>query len=118
MIGAPHGRTDRYSDRIARTISDRTGAGLVIAYGFKSKRLSVTQPIMGSRPYPISSPNPMRRGSVFREYKRILWELTDGDLDLYIGIHRSSEKEVADRIEVASSGLTLEEATALKKGLH
>lgn len=115
VIGAPHGRTDRDSDRIARAISDRTGAGLVIAYGFKSKRLSVTQPVVRSRPYLVSSHSPLQRGSVFREYKGILREAAEGELDLYIGVHRSSEKKVADCIEVATSGLTFEEARALKE---
>lgn len=115
VIGAPHGRTDRNSDKIALAISDRTGAGLVTAYGFKFRRLSVTQPVVRSRPYRVSSPSTLERGSVFREYRRILHETAKGDLDLYIGVHRSSEKKAADRIEVASSGLTFEEAMALKE---
>jgi len=113
VIGAPHGRTDRLSDSLAKSISDRTGAGLVIAYGFKSKRLSVTQPVAGFYPH-LASLNPLQRGSVFRDYKRILRETAKGDLALYVGIHRSSESEVSDRIEVATSGLTFEEAGALK----
>lgn len=44
VIAAPHGGTERHSDKLALAISDRTGAGLVMVYGFKSKRLSVTQP--------------------------------------------------------------------------
>ncbi len=114
VIGAPHGRTDRNSDRLALAISDETGAGLVVAYGFKSKRLSVTQPVVRSRPY-LASHGPLQRGSVFREYKRILRETANGELDLYIGINRSSEKTAADYIEVATSGLTFEEAGALKE---
>ncbi|MBI4488512.1 MAG: hypothetical protein HY694_05465 [Deltaproteobacteria bacterium] len=115
VIGAPHGRTDANSDRLALAISDRTGAGLVIAYGFKSKRLSVTQPVVRSRPYLVLSRSPLQRGNVFTEYKRILRETAKGDLDLYIGVHRSSDKKVADRIEVATSGLTFEETGALKE---
>jgi hypothetical protein len=114
VIGAPHGGTDRHSDKLAFGISDRTGAGLVIGYGFKSKRLSVAQPIVRSDLHRVSSSSPLHRRSVFMEYKRILWETAKGNIDLYIGIHRSSEKKVADRIEVATSGLTFEEAGALK----
>src|SRR3972149_10815501 len=51
VIGVPHGKTDRNSDRLAKMFSDRTGAGLAIAYGFKSKRISVNQPIVRSRPH-------------------------------------------------------------------
>ena len=114
VIGAPHGRTDRLSDSLAKSISDRTGAGLAIAYGFRSKRISVNQPIVRPRPYPTSWSFP-QRGSVFREYRKILRKAAKGETDLYIGVHRSSDKEAADRIEVATSGLTFEEATALKE---
>lgn len=114
VISAPHGRTDRHSDKIARSISDRTGAGLAIAYGFKSKRLGVSQPVVRSGPYPASWRSP-QRGSVFKEYRKVLRKAAKGETDLYIGVHRSSGKEAADRIEVATSGLTFEEAMALKE---
>ena len=114
VIGAPHGRTDRLSDSLAKSISDRTGAGLAIAYGFKSKRLGVSQPVVRSRTYPVSVSS-SQRGSVFKEYKKVLRKAAKGEIDLYIGVHRSSDKEAADRIEVATSGLTFEEARALKE---
>jgi hypothetical protein len=115
VIAAPHGRADPDSDTLATTLSNRTGAGLVIAYGFKSKRLSVTQPIVSARSYPVSSSSPLERGSVFRDYKRILRKAARGRLSLYVGIHRSGESQVLDRIEVATSGLTFEEAGVLKE---
>ncbi len=114
VIGAPHGGTDRLSDSLAKSISDRTGAGLAIAYGFRSKRISVNQPIVRPRPYPTSWSFP-QRGSVFREYRKILRKAAKGEVDLYIGVHRSEKREATDRIEVASSGLTFEEAMALKE---
>ncbi|MBI2987426.1 MAG: hypothetical protein HYY45_11725 [Deltaproteobacteria bacterium] len=113
VVGAPHGRTDRYSDRLARAISDRTGAGLAIAYGFRSKRISVNQPIVRSGAYSTSWNFP-QRGSVFREYKKVLRRAAKGEIDLYIGVHRWGTGE-ADRIEVATSGLTFEEAMILKE---
>lgn len=115
VIGAPHGQSDRDSDRIARAVSDRTGTGLVVAYGFKAKRLSVTQPIVRSGPYPVFFSDPLRRGSVFAEYQRVLRAAAKGDLDLYIGIHRSNNKELAHLIEVSTSGLTFAEAEVLKR---
>jgi len=114
VIAAPHGGTEHNSDQIALAISDRTGAGLVIAYGFKSRQLSVNQPVITSRPHFASSRSPSERGSVFREFRRILHKTAKEDLDIYVGVHRSSERHVADRIEVATSGLTFEEANALK----
>ena len=112
VIGAPHGRTDRNSDILATALSDRTGAGLAIAYGFGSKRIPVNQPIVRTGAYPASSKVP-QRGSVFREFRKILQQAAKGELDLYIGVHRSGTGK-SDRIEVATSGLTFEEAMALK----
>jgi hypothetical protein len=114
VVGAPHERSEQNADKIARAISDRTGAGLVIAYGFKSKRLEVTQPVLRSRPYLVVPADPLKRGSVFREYKKILRDSARGNVDLYIGIHRSRDRRSSDPIEVATSGLTFEEAAALK----
>lgn len=113
VIGAPHGGTDRNSDKLAKAISDRTGAGLVTAYGFKSRRLSVSQPVVSY--YSSSYLSSVRRASIFSDYKRVLRQSAKGRVDLYIGIHRSNGREVADRIEVATSGLTFEQASVLKE---
>lgn len=115
VIGAPHGTAEPNSDRLAVAISDRTRAGLVVAYGFKSRRLSVAQPVARSQPYPIGADVAFRGVSVFREYRRILQMAARGALQLYVGVHKTDRVEVADRIEVATSGLTYEEARALKE---
>jgi hypothetical protein len=115
VIGAPHGATEGGANRLAKTISERTGAGLVVAYGFKSKRLSVTQPLVTSRPYPSEASGAFERVSVFREYRRMLRMAARGTLELYVGIRNTDQPELADRIEVATSGLTHEEARALKE---
>lgn len=114
VIAAPHGKTDRGSDKIAMAISSRTRAGLVMAYGFRAKRLSVNRPIVRSSPLYFWSSDPVKRGSVFTEYRKILQTAAKGKVELYIGIHRGTEVGLEDRIEVASSGLSFEEAQALK----
>lgn len=113
VIGAPHGKTDRDSDRLAKAFSDLTGAGLVTAYGFRAQRLSVSQPVVWLYTFPAPA-DLLRQRSIFNDYRRLLCRAAGGSMDLYIGIHRSKEKEVSDRIEVATSGLTFEEARALK----
>jgi len=115
VIGVPHGGTDHFAVRLARRISDRSGAGLVVAYGFKSKKLGVSQPVANWRPNRISTATPSQRGSVFREYRRILHGVAAGHVKLYVGLHGTADERVADRIEVATSGLTFEEARALKE---
>jgi hypothetical protein len=44
IVGAPHGITEPRAVNYAKLISQETGAGFLIASGFASKRLPVTQP--------------------------------------------------------------------------
>jgi hypothetical protein len=114
VLGAPHGQSDRHSNTLALALSEHTGAGLVIAYGFKANRLSVAQPIVRTHPSFFAKNSPASRGSVFREYREILRRAAGGKLRLYLGVHRSTKEQSPGRIEVATSGLTFEEAEALK----
>ncbi|MGH7836039.1 MAG: hypothetical protein ACREQK_20510 [Candidatus Binatia bacterium] len=114
VVGAPHGHSDRHSNTLALALSEHTGAGLVIAYGFKSHRLSVAQPIVRTHPSFFAKDGPASRGSVFKEYREILRRAAGGNLRLYLGVHRSTKEQSTGRIEVATSGLTFEEAEALK----
>jgi hypothetical protein len=65
---------------LARSVSDRTGAGLVAAYGFKSKRIAVTRPLVGTTPYQFVSSNAAKPGSVLREFKKILHDVAEARL--------------------------------------
>lgn len=114
VIGAPHGLTDPEAALLATQISERTGAGLVAAYGFKGKRLGVDQPIVRAVHDPGIRDDPVKRGSVFREFKKVLQRTVNGELDFYVGIRSGFERNGAADIEVTSSGLTLEETKILK----
>jgi hypothetical protein len=108
VIGAPHGGTESGAASMARWISARTGAGFVAAYGFKSKRVSVEQPVVRSYPDQPVPKDPLRRGSVFAEFKKILHDLTD-EIDLYVGLRSRRAGETPDGISVIASGFTFEE---------
>lgn len=113
VIGAPHGLTDPEAAFLASHISERTGAGLVAAYGFKGKHLTVDQPVVRAVHGPISD-DPIKRGSVFREFKKVLHRTVNGDLDFYVGIRCGLGQRGAADIEVTASGLTFEENKILK----
>ncbi len=109
VIGAPHGGTAPGTAALARLISDRTGAGFVTAYGFKSKQVSVEQPVVRSNPRQAVPDDSLKRRSVFAELKQILRDLSGGELDLYIGIRPRDTHKTAEGIEVIASGFTFEE---------
>ncbi len=115
MVGAPHGYADPDSLDYARWISDRTGAGIVTAFGFNAKRLSVTQPvIVRSISYGRPQGDPVRRGGIYPEFKELLQRTAGGELKFYLGVRFSPEGSDVNRIEIASSGFTFEELEVLK----
>ena len=115
VVGAPHGGTVPSTVTLAELISERTGAGLVAAYGFKSKQISVEQPVVRSYPYRTIAGGPFQRRSVFVEFKDILRRITQGSIDLYVGIRHRPAAEAADGMQVIASGFTFEEANLIKQ---
>ena len=115
VIGAPHGFADAKAVLLAKQISGRTGAGLVAAYGFKSKRISVTQPISRIHAQPVARLEPAKRRSVFPEFKQVIREVSNGEIDLYVELRFQKGNDGFQGIEVASSGFTFEEARIIEQ---
>jgi hypothetical protein len=111
IIGAPEPASSEY----AKWISAQTGAGFVVAYGFGSKRLSVTSPIVRSTPYTRYGNGPLAKRSVYSEFKKLLRQTAKGSIEFYVGIHFAADSADPDRIEATTSGLTFEEIEALKE---
>lgn len=115
VVGAPHGGTVPAPVTLAKLISERTGAGFVAAYGFKSKQISVEQPVVRSDPHRTFASGPFQRRSVFVEFKDVLRRITQGSIDLYVGIRNRPGTEVANRMQVVASGFTFEQAEIIKQ---
>jgi hypothetical protein len=115
VIGAPHGDVEPRSADLARYVSHRTGAGLALAYGFKSKRVSVMQPIVRSEALPPGPREFLKKASIFHQYRALLHQITKRDLELYVGIHSAPEDKGHNEIEVVPSGFTFEEMKILKE---
>src|SRR5918996_583517 len=114
VIGAPHGTTEPVAADYATGISNTTGAGLMIAYGFQSKRIAVTKPLVRMFSPLSEASDPRRRGSIYPEFKRLLQKTVNGPLKLYVGILMADAKSNLDHVEVATSGLSFEELKLLK----
>jgi hypothetical protein len=115
IIGAPHGGTVSGLAELARHVSDRTGAGLVIAQGFKSKLISVAQPVVWSNPHQPVPVEPAKQRSVFREFKQVLHQIANGEIDLYVELRSRAASDGVHDIRVVSSGFTFEEAKIIKQ---
>ncbi|HXV80440.1 MAG TPA: hypothetical protein VEG60_11215 [Candidatus Binatia bacterium] len=114
VIGAPSAGIEPGSAEYAKWISERTGAGFLIASGFASKRLAVTQPLVRTTLYPVASEDPIKRGSIYREFKAQLKHVAGGKVLIYIGL-RLAPPSQTHQIEVASSGFTFEELEFLRQ---
>ena len=115
VIGVTQGRSQPQPAKLATALSDRTGAGLVIAYGFRSKRIPVAQPLVHMSPVMVGpGDDGQRRGSVYSEFRRLAQSAVEGPLKFYIGLRSTASKSHPGRIEVATAGLTFEQINALK----
>lgn len=115
VIGAPFGLSEPDAVDYATTISDETGAGLVAAYGFRSKRVTVEQPLVYTAPHSVVAVKFSSPGSVYPEFGALLRDAADGPLKFYVGVRVVEEINKLARIEVATSGLTFEQIKALKE---
>ena len=114
VIGAPHGSTEPDTIDYASWISEQTGAGSVTAFGFKKRRLAVAQPLVRSISYGTLSDDPVRRGSIYPEFKKLLHRTARGPFKLYVGIRFLPPESHMDRIEVATSGFSFEQLQDIK----
>jgi hypothetical protein len=114
MISAPHGAEEPFAADYAKWISQRTGAGLAIAYGFHARRIFVSQPLISATLNLNSAADPVRRGSVYQEFKKLLLNVTNGNLNFYAGIRFAGSGVHANTMEVTATGFTIEEVKLLK----
>ena len=115
VVGVPRGTSEPVAIDFAKAIRDRVDAGLVVAYGFEKSRIPVSQPLIHTSPISWSAANGVGRGSVYAEFRRLLRATVGGPIEFYVGLRAPNSSNLAQRIEVASAGLTFEQLKVLKK---
>jgi hypothetical protein len=120
VIGAPHGSSDSATDLIGRELARLTGFSLVVATGFShldadGRRFNVNRPtesVPGTAARLEGESAAARR--VYLEYRRRVEEAAQGPLRFYVEVHGNGRKESAGRVEIATVGLSRDEAWRLK----
>ena len=120
VIGAPHGTTDTATDLIGLELARSTGFGVVVATGFgkldaQGRRYNVNRPtesVAGDPPRSEAETEAARR--VYDGYGRSVAEAAQGPLRFYVEIHGNGHQDTAGRVEIATVGLTKEDAWRLK----
>jgi hypothetical protein len=106
VIGAPHGTTDTATDLIGIELARRTGFGAAVATG------RPTESVAGAPPRSETETDGARR--VFEAYGRSVTEASQGPLRLYVEVHGNAHQDTAGRLEIATVGLSKEDAWQVK----
>jgi hypothetical protein len=117
VIGAPHGSYDAYTAGIAKQLALQTGWAAVIARGFTptesgdGRRINVNRPTERHVSLSEREFETERARAAYEQFKTSVLSAAGGHLELYIDIHHND----GSRIEVATVGLSKEEARVIKK---
>jgi hypothetical protein len=120
VIAAPHGTSDVATDVMGRAIAKLTGFGLVVATGYanldgEGRRLNVNRPTEGApgvaaRLEVESAP----AREVYHAYRRQVAEAAQGAVRFYVEVHGNNRQESAGRVEIATVGVSRDDAWRLK----
>jgi hypothetical protein len=120
VIAAPHGSSDSATDLIGADLARLTGWSAVVVRGFSrldgaGRRLNVNRPTESA---PGEAPGLEARTAAAREAfvasRAHVAAASQGPLRLYVEVHGNGRQGSAQRIEIATVGVTRDEAWRLK----
>lgn len=113
LVAAPHGGYDLHSDDVARQVALATGAGYVLASGFRTfaHPWNVNRPTAGAGRAPDDEDHSPDARVV---YEAFAGHVTRHAPRLYVEIHGNSRPASAGRIEVATLNIPDEAAQAFQ----
>ncbi|KQC04020.1 MAG: hypothetical protein APR55_01960 [Methanolinea sp. SDB] len=118
IIAAPHGTYDIHTDVLAKDVARVLGAGYIVARGFSSgaSRVNVNRPTEGAGRTCEHERRTERARGVYDHYVRLVGKSCNGKtLRLYVEIHGHTSLAFLNRLEIATTGITMEEARQLKE---
>lgn len=120
VIAAPHGSSDTATDVIGAELARLTGWSAVVVRGFSNldaagRRLNVNRPTEGvpGDPARLEVRTPAAR-EAFDAYRAHVARASQGPLRLYVEVHGNGREDSAGRIEIATVGLTRDEAWRMR----
>ncbi len=112
VLAAPHGTADCNTGVIVKNLARDVGISVLIA---SDRRINVNRPTEGAglnSNQEIWSP---RAAHVWDEYRRLMLEAAGPRLALYIEIHCNTHPATGGMIEVATKGVSRDQAALLKR---
>lgn len=116
LVTAPHGTHDANTATLAVAVARRLGSGYVVARGFSpGPRVNVNRPTEGAGLACDREPSTERARQAYAEYRRLVALASGGTvLRLYVEVHGNSRRETSGQVEVATKGLGVTEAEAVR----
>lgn len=113
LIAAPHGGFDWQTEAIARRIASATGAGCLVAIGYRTRQhpWNVNRPTEGVGLASASEPRSPEARAVYEAYAARVEAFAPA---LYVEIHGNARPASAGFIECATWRISPEEARALR----
>ena len=120
VIAAPHGTSDIATDAMGHDLAKLTGFGLVVVTGYSNldgdgRRYNVNRPtesVPGAATRLEVETAAARQ--VYQAYRRQVAEAAQGPLRLYVEVHGNARAESAGRMEIATVGVSRDDAWRLK----
>ena len=117
LITAPHGTYDANTAPLAVEVARRLGAGYVVARRFTvdQTRINVNRPTEGAGLACAREPHTARAKEVYGLYAQVVSTTSVGrPLRLYVEIHGNSDSRTSQRIEIATTGISRDQARSVK----
>ncbi|HEX7230167.1 MAG TPA: hypothetical protein VF452_07225 [Candidatus Binatia bacterium] len=115
VVGVPHGIAEQDAIDYATTVSDATGARIIIAYGFKTKGIAVAHPSIHDSLIASGYVPSRHSESIYSDFTNFLQASAVGPLRFYVGFRTAQSAVPSTRIELLSGGFSFEQLLALKK---
>ncbi len=120
VIAAPHGTSDSATDVMGRELAKLTGFSLVVVTGYThvdaaGRRYNVNRPTEsepGTAARQEVETEPARQ--VYQTYRRQVADAAQGPLRLYVEVHGNGRQASAGRMEIATVGVSRDDAWRLK----
>jgi len=117
IIAAPHGTYDTRTGVVAKDVARMLGAGYIVARGFSPgrSRINVNRPTEGVGKTCERERRTERSQDVYEHYIHLINRSCGGHrLRLYVEIHGHTSLPFPKRLEIATTGFSVEEARQLK----
>ena len=116
VLAAPHGSFDWYTSDLVEEMSYRTSLPAVLTRGFTPTecggwRINVNRPTERRYPNDTIERVTERSKDVYSKFSQTVFKMSRGPLKLYVEMHQNGTE---DAIEVATVGITREQARAIK----